>query len=159
MNGLKLDIENGKIIVGAAFAKKCSDPSSQEYKAFQNLTQQNPEFEVMVHRIKKNTKKESYKGLTYAYMEDYIRRHEEGKKQDEVLAEYSELRLIAECHSTGHRYPTIKKWFLAKYPEVSGFGAVKEDGENQKDMQTESQSASNGTLNITVDSNKIDPAA
>ena len=75
MNGLKLDIENGKIIVGAAFARKCSDPSSQEYKAFQNLTQQNPDFNVMVRRIKKNAQKESYKGLTYAYMENYIHRH------------------------------------------------------------------------------------
>ena len=39
-----------------------------------------------------------------------------------IMEEYKELRLQAECHSI--RYPNIKKWFLAKYPEIAQFGVV-----------------------------------
>ena len=135
MRDLIVDFEHHSIMMTAAFAKKCADPSSSEYRRLQEVRLENPNYTVKAHRIKKNTKKESYKGLTYAYMEDYIRRHEEGEKQIEILTEYSELRLIAECHSTGHRYPAIKKWFLAKYPEVSSFEIPKEYGEEQEEKQ------------------------
>ena len=135
-NTLKIDFVNGRIVMDRTFAKNCTNTASDEYTQLQRVRLDYPNFKVYTRHIKKNTKKESYKGLTYAYMEDYIRRHEEGEKLREVLTEYSELRLIAECHSTGHRYPTIKKWFLAKYPEVSGFGAAKEDGEAQGEAQT-----------------------
>ena len=135
MRELIVDFEHSTIMMTATFAKKCADPSSSEYGKLKAVRLENPDYTVITHRIKKNTKKESYKGLTYAYMEDYIHRHEKGEKLREVMAEYDELRLIAECHSTGHRYPTIKKWFLAKYPEVSGFGAAREYGEAQEEGQ------------------------
>lgn len=34
------------------------------------------------------------------------------------------MRVIAACHSQAFRYPVIKKWFLAKYPEIENFGKV-----------------------------------
>ena len=40
----------------------------------------------------------------------------------EVVAEFDNMLLISQCHSKGYRYPTIKKWFLDKYPEISQFG-------------------------------------
>ena len=43
----------------------------------------------------------------------------------EVLDEYNHLRLISECHSKSRRYAPIKRWFLAKYPEVAEFGLLK----------------------------------
>ena len=43
-------------------------------------------------------------------------------KVDEVLAYFEELKLISQCHGKRLRYPTIKKWFLARYPEVAEFG-------------------------------------
>ena len=135
MRDLTVDYEHSTIMMTAAFAKKCADPNTSEYRRLQEVRLENPNYGIKTHRIKKNTQKESYKGLTYAYMEDYIRRHEKGEKLREVMAEYDELRLIAKCHSTGHRYPAIKKWFLAKYPEVSGFGAAMEDGEEQEEGQ------------------------
>ncbi len=66
----------------------------------------------------------SYKGLTYQYMEDYIITHESDETREAVLEEYNELRLITQCHSKAFRYPVIKKWFLAKYPEIANFGKV-----------------------------------
>ena len=34
------------------------------------------------------------------------------------------MQVIAACHSQAFRYPVIKKWFLAKYPEIEDFGKV-----------------------------------
>ena len=39
-----------------------------------------------------------------------------------IVAEFDELLMISRCHAQSLRYPTIKKWFLAKYPEVAEFG-------------------------------------
>lgn len=41
---------------------------------------------------------------------------------DSVMAELEEMILISKCHSMGYRYPTIKAWFLDKYPEIAAFG-------------------------------------
>ena len=54
-------------------------------------------------------------------METYILSHGTTEEVAEALAKYRELRLIASCHSKGLRYPTIKKWFLEKYPEIDSF--------------------------------------
>ena len=37
----------------------------------------------------------------------------------EIMAEYDEMRIIADCHSKAYRYPVIKRWFLEKYPEIT----------------------------------------
>ena len=102
------------------FYKKASILGSPEYYRFQNCRAQNPEYEILVKHIKKNPNKQKYDGLTYLYMETYISLHENA---EEYRKEYDELRLIAQCHSKGKRYPTIKKWFLDTYPEVKEFGS------------------------------------
>ena len=70
-------------------------------------------------RRKKKEDKESYRGLTYKYMEDYIRTHANAAAN---MAEYHQQRLLAECHSI--RYANIKKWVLGLYPEVAQFGVT-----------------------------------
>ena len=77
-------------------------------------------FHVVTRTIRRNDKKECYRGLTYDYMERYILLHD---KADERKKEFDELRLIAECHSK--RYPIIKQWFLQQYPEIAKFGMPK----------------------------------
>ena len=81
---------------------------------------------IRIKRIKRNPDKETYRGLTYAYMERYIETH---ANADEIMEEYKELRLISECHCKARRYPKIKKWFLKKYPEVEKFGTDESDNE------------------------------
>ena len=101
------------------------NPGSVEYAQLQRVRQDYPDFAVSTRTCRKNENKESYKGLTYAYMEHYILTHESKDAVLEVLDEYNELRLIAECHSRSRRYPVIKRWFLAKYPEIMEFGMLK----------------------------------
>lgn len=82
-----------------------------------------PNYTITVRKdIKKNAKQEHYKGLTYEYMKTYIRKYEPIETRDSVLKELEDRIFISECHSTGHRYPAIKKWFLEKYPEVANGG-------------------------------------
>ena len=139
-NTLKIDFVNGRIVMDRTFARKCANTRSDEYAQLQRVRMDYPKYEVSIRQIRKNTQKETYAGLTYGYMEKYIRLHEEGEQLEEVMAEYEELRLVAECHSKGHRYPTIKKWFLTKYPEVSVFG-VDMDFLNDRKGQGEAQTS------------------
>ena len=74
----------------------------------------------MTREFKKNTAQEHYRGLTYDFMREYIRTHETDATP--VLAELDDQIGISKCHSLGKRYPTIKAWFLERYPAIAAFG-------------------------------------
>lgn len=124
-NVLRVDFEGKRIIMDRTFAKNCSNPTSDEYALLQRTRCDYPTFMVSTRTCAKKEGKEAYKGLTYGYMEHYIITHEKGDNVLKVLDEYNELRLISECHSKSRRYPAIKRWFLAKYPEITEFGLLK----------------------------------
>ena len=115
-NILKIDHEKNQIIMDRTFQKKQSNTTSKEFKHLQRVRQDFPEYSIVVKRIARNPSKESYKGLTYEYMERYIMAHSNANEQ---IAKFMELRFNSECHSI--RYPTIKKWFLKEYPEIAEF--------------------------------------
>lgn len=121
-NTLKLNHANRTIVMDRTFAKFAANTMSTEYAHLQAVRQDYPEYTVVLRKIKRNNTKECYRGLTYEYMEEYIKTH--GSKEECAinLAEFKEKKLISLCHSTSRRYPVIKKWFLAKYPEVMEFG-------------------------------------
>ena len=124
-NVIRVDFAKKRIVMDRAFAKNCANPASDEYTQLQRVRQDYPTFTVSTRTCKSNPEKESYKGLTYEYMEHYILTHESKDTVLDVLDEYNELRLLAECHSRSRRYPVIKRWFLAKYPEIMEFGMLK----------------------------------
>ena len=131
------------------FAKMIENPQSDEYALLQKIRQDYPVYQVRVRQIKKNSTKETYKGLTYKYMRDYIITHpkeerEEADKEGEVkkinvlLEKFEELKLISQCQAKSRRYPVIKNWFLAQYPEIAAFGmaadaAKEEEKQDKKD--------------------------
>ena len=117
---IKIDHANQQIVLKREFAKKQEDVSSNEYKSLCAVVQMFPGYAITVKEITKNPQKESYKGLTYGYMERYIA--VKGTRADRQ--EYDDMRLLAECHSK--RFPVIKQWFLDKYPEVREYGAKAE---------------------------------
>lgn len=136
-NTICVDFAKGLLVMDRTFAKKCRDIRSEEYEMLQRVRRDYPRYPAVVRRIKRNTQKETYAGLTYAYMEAYIKAHEEGEAYEAVMAEYRELRLIAQCHAKSRRYPTIKKWFLSKYPAVAMFGAEKKEEAPATDEEPE----------------------
>ena len=121
-NTLKLDHAKRTIVMDRTFAKYAANTMSQEYAHLQTVRQDYPEYQVVQRKIKRSKTKECYRGLNYEYMEDYIKTHGSKDECAKNLAEFKEQKLISLCHSTSRRYPTIKKWFLAKYPEVMEFG-------------------------------------
>lgn len=116
-NTLKINHENRTLVMDRTFAKAASFVGSNEYNLLQDARRDYPSYQVTLRSIKKKEDKESYRGLTYQYMENYIATHANAAR---IMEGYKELRLQAECHSI--RYPNIKKWFLAMYPEVAQFG-------------------------------------
>ena len=121
-NTIKVDHENRLLVMDRTFAKLSINVRHPEYAILQATRRDYPDYEVVTRQIKKNPKKETYAGLTYQYMEDYIITHEAEDDIKVVLAEYHELKLISRCHAQATRYPTIKKWFLEKYPAITEFG-------------------------------------
>ena len=154
-NALFIDFANEKIVMTTTFAKKCYNTASAEYAQLQSVRRDYPTFNVTTRKIKSNPNKENYKGLTYAYMKRYIVTHEEGEEQKAVLKEFEEKLLISECHSKCHRYPVIKKWFLAKYPEVAEVGMPdKEESTNNEEVTNNVEATNNDEASIS-ENNKV----
>lgn len=132
---VKVKYAEGVIEYNTTFARMMENPLSDEYALLQKLKMENPTFLVRHRRIKTNPKKDTYKGLTYSYMRSYISTHEPKETLEAVLHEFDEMILISQCHGRQLRYPTIKKWFLAKYPEVAQFGVEPEAVEDAAETQ------------------------
>ncbi len=122
MKPITIDEANNAIIITRKFADKASDPRTQEYAMLQQVRRDYPYLTVRKHTIKKNPNKECYRGLTYEYMKEFIKTYESKANVEKVLAEFEELIFISKGHSKGYRYPTIKKWFIDKYPNFATFG-------------------------------------
>lgn len=116
-NDLRIDFTKNEIIMSRQFEKCASIAGSEEYRRLQAVRMDYPNFSVVRRSIKKAPTKETYAGLTYTYMENYIAKHDNSEERRKV---YDELRLIGSCHKVS--YPTIKKWFLETYPEIVEFG-------------------------------------
>ena len=123
---LRFDHDARYIVMDRTFYKNSSNIRLEEYAMLQRARQDYPTYTPVIKRIKRNPNKETYRGLTYAYMERYIESHDHAEA---IMAEYNELRLISECHGKARRYPAIKRWFLKMYPEVENFGIEESDNE------------------------------
>ena len=121
-NKLTINHINHMIIMDRTFAKKAIDTRSDEYAHLQQVRRDYPNYQVVQRHIRINESKNTYKGLTYGYMEDYIMTHGTQEEKMANYKEYQEKRIIAECHGKAFRYPVIKSWFLEKYPEIADFG-------------------------------------
>lgn len=124
-NTLRINHENRQIIMDRTFAKNASDTRSAEYQHLQKVKQDHPTFDVIRKQIRKKQGKESYKGLTYEFMRDYISTHEPEDTVNDMLAAFDEMLLISRCHSI--RYPRIKKRFLGRYPHIETFNLNEND--------------------------------
>ena len=133
-NTLKLNHDARTIIMDKTFTKFAADTRSAEYSHLQQVRQDYPLYTVVQRHIRKNTRQEHYHGLTYRYMEDYIATH--GSKEDRRI--YDEMRLISQCHSRAYRYPTIKAWFLERFPEIKEFGVRVESDRQEAAVSAES---------------------
>ena len=129
MTAIKVNYAERKIILSSAFAKKCFTPGSVEYTQLQAVRADYPAFALVTRKFKTNTAQEHYRGLTYDFMREYIGSHEKDAKV--VLAELEEMIGVSKAHSLHKRYPTIKAWFLERYPAIAEFGMTKSENISQ----------------------------
>ena len=96
---------------------------SPEYKKLQNARRDYPGFTVVAVSHKVKTQRETYKGLTYAYMEKYIIAHDDN--QQSIMAEYKMYRGISDDPlmyiPNPYTYHEMKEWFLGKFEAVAKF--------------------------------------
>ena len=143
-NTLRLNHDARTIVMDKTFAKFAADTMSPEYAHLQRVRLDYPTYTVEQRHIKKAPAKECYRGLTYTYMKDYIASH--GTPEDK--ATFDEMKLISECHSKAYRYPTIKAWFLERFPEIKQFG-IRNDAE-QPGGDTENETDNTTITNLPV---------
>ena len=128
MTAIYVNYAERKIVLSSAFVKRAFTPGTDEYRQLQAVRNDYPDFALKMRKFKTNTAQERYRGLTYDFMREYIRTHEADHKP--VLAELEDMIGISKCHSLGKRYPTIKAWFLERYPQIAEFGMPKDDAES-----------------------------
>ena len=136
-NALYIDFAHDKIVMTTTFAKKCQNTASAEYAQLQSVRRDYPTFAVTTRKIKSNPNKETYAGLTYEYMRNYIITHASDETREMEVAEFDELILISQCQTKAKRYPTIKKWFLAKYPAIAKFGMAADAEEKSEETNAQ----------------------
>lgn len=107
---------NEKVIeITKAEARKASVYNSEAYKEMMNVISIHPGFriETKVTQRKPARRKVHYNGLTFKYMEVYIKNHDNA---EERLKEYEEMKSRAKACS--NYYAQVRDWFLGAYPEV-----------------------------------------
>lgn len=114
----KIFVDHGKktIFASKTFLKKARSSESGEYLELAEVVALYRGYSIRERHIKTKSNKQSYKGLTYRYMEDYILCHDNAER---MMAEYRQQRMVSESHK--ETYGEVKSWFLENYPEVTVF--------------------------------------
>ena len=114
-------------------AKEAGKLNSEKFNELQQYLKMYPGFEVQIKASAK--RKNEFRGLTYEYMKNYIKKH--GDEDGKIMAEFNDL--IAQDKEEGKEgferakaanYAQVKKWFLKKFPAIKQY---KED--HQKKVQ------------------------
>lgn len=109
-----------KIEMTKTEAAKAGKIGTEKYEELCTLMNRFPTFEI--HIVKTNTKSADHlKGLTYEFMENYIKEHKE-----ELLTEFYKLCCKDE---NGKKldfgiklsYGEVRMWFLEQFPEIENF--------------------------------------
>ena len=118
---MTINMKKNAIEMTKKFAAAAAKFGSDEYLDLQTARRDYPTFKVVTISRKTSAQKESYKGLTYEYMERYIQKHDVG--QQSGMAEYKMLRGLDDENPVAnpYSYMEMKDWFLKKYPDVEKF--------------------------------------
>ena len=119
-NTITINSKKNTIEITKAFEKAASRFGSDEYNILRQARNDNPRFRVVV--MKRKSASHSFKGLTYEYMEKYIKTHD---KEGTIMAEYKDLRATSdaaiEACAEALSYGEIKAWFISTYPAIKEF--------------------------------------
>ena len=110
-----------KIEMSKKEAKAAGKIGTPEFEELKNYMAIYPGFEIQIKAPAK--RKVEFRGLTYEYMMTYIKKHDDD--DGEIMAEFRELiaqdkkdKVEGAEHLEAAGYLDVKKWFLAKFPEI-----------------------------------------
>ena len=118
---MTINYKNNTIEMTKKFAKAASRYGSEEYIALQGARRDYPNYRVITKTTNRK-KSDSFKGLTYARMAEYIKKHDNDGK---IMVEFETKREEEKFNPAS--YNEIKKWFLEKFPEVGSFRKKSEE--------------------------------
>ena len=109
------------------FADAASRYGTDAYKELQEARRDYPNYRIVTKSVR--TKKvDKFKGLTYAFMERYIKAHDD--EHGSKMAEFSDLRATSEeakaLGAEAASYSEVKDWFFQKYPAFAEFQKKRE---------------------------------
>lgn len=116
------DFPKRSIIASATTLKKARNPQSAECKILLRMMSEHPDFEVAEKEINKKDGKQTYKGLTFQAMTDYIKTQANSEAE---IRKYEVVRRIAKIK--GSEYALTKKWFLNAYPAYKEKAIVEQE--------------------------------
>lgn len=106
------------ITISQTVNKAASKYGTKAYDDLQAVKATHPGFRLIVTTAKKKNT-ESYKGLTYKYMENYIEKHDDENKS--IMTEYRIMRGFEGELPEPYTYTEIREWFLEKFPVIAKF--------------------------------------
>ena len=102
--------------VTKAFAKQARIFGTPEYKLWKEYRKDFPEAQMVTKTIKKNASKRTYKNLTYANMERFLKSQ---NNADQLLKEFKVKKEAAAIQQNPYR--AVLAWFLAKFPKYDEY--------------------------------------
>ena len=121
---MNANIFSGKIEMTKAEAKAAGKIGSDKYNELRQYMKEFPGFEIQIKAPAK--RKVEFRGLTYEYMKNYIKKHDD--EDGKIMAEFRELiaqdkkdKIEGAEHLEAASYNDVKKWFLAKFPEIKEY--------------------------------------
>lgn len=116
MANITINYEKKTINITRKFAKAASIYGSNAFSELAAARNDFPMYEVKIAETKKTKKRSEFKGLTFDYMEKYIKAHD---TDDSKMKEYNDLRRPdKESLMEKASYGEIKQWFLTAFPEI-----------------------------------------
>ena len=120
---MKINMLEHTIVLTKKELTAASRYGSEAYKELQNARRDYPGYEVVIVSRTVKTQRETYNGLTYAYMERYIQAHDDEQKT--IWTEYKIYRgepLDPKDEiPVPYTYREMREWFLGKYEAVAKF--------------------------------------
>ena len=121
MTTITVSARTHSLVLTKSFAAKAAIFGTDEYKMLQEARRDYPGYKVTVGKTKEA--KNIYAGLDYAYMEKYIKTHDDDKQS--IMNEYLMLRGKSddalEIQAGSASFLEIRTWFLKTFPAIEAF--------------------------------------
>ena len=121
---MNANIFSRKIEMTKAEAKAAGKIDSEKYEELRKYMKEFPGFEIQIKAPAK--RKVEFRGLDYKFMREYIQKHDDA--DGTIMAEFRTLtaqdkkeKIEGSENLEAAGYLDVKKWFLAKFPEIKKF--------------------------------------